>query len=144
MASLQFARGAASALAYIDTAVAVATFLFSERVPATLENIRSFFRRTNREPPPEFRPEEALQLVALLVIDPELLRDLGDIIKRAIDAYRVCLRAASRPQESDACDRRAERDICDALNRVRNRNNGVLPTEFLEDQWASYGCVRVV
>lgn len=143
MSAVFFAGGAASALAYIDTAVAVATFLMSERLPATIENIRAFFRRTAREQPSAFTPEEGQGLVSLLIIDPELLRDLSDIVKRAIEKYRACLRAAARPQESDACDRRAERDICDALNRIRNRNNGDLPTDFLQNQWASYGCVRI-
>lgn len=143
MSAVLFAGGAASVLAYIDTAVAVATFLVSERLPATVESIRSFFRREEREPPPGFSPDEAQGLVALLVIDPGLLGDLTGKVRGAIDSYRNCLRNALRTQENDACDRRAERDVCDALNRIRNRNKGDLPTDFLINQWDSYGCVRV-
>ena len=143
MSTVLFAGGAASVLVYIDTAVAVATFLVSERLPATVESIRAFFRQERREPPLGFSPDEAQGLVALLVIDPGLLADLSETGRGAIDSYRGCLRKASRTQESDACDRRAERDICDALNRVRNRNKGNLPTDFLKNQWDSYGCVIV-
>jgi hypothetical protein len=143
MATVLFAGGAASALAYIDTAVRVATFLFSERLPATVQNIRAFFTRQKAEPPPGFSPDEAAGLIALLVIDKDLLDDLTGIIRDAIERYRTCLRRAARPQESDACDRRAERDICDSLNRIRNRNKDNLPTDFLKSQWDSYGCVRV-
>ncbi len=143
MSAVLFAGGAASVLAYIDTAVGVATFLVSERLPATVENIRAFFRRERLEPPTGFSPEEAQGLVALLVIDPDLLDDLTDKVRGAIDSYRSCLRKASRPQENDACDRRAERDVCDTLNRIKNRNKDNLPTDFLNNQWESYGCVRV-
>ena len=135
MSAVLFAGGAASVLAYIDTAVGVATFLMSERLPATVESIRAFSRRERREPPAGFSPDEAQGLVALLVIDPGLLDDLTDRIRGAIDAYRSCLRKAERPQENDACDRRAERDVCDALNRIKNRNMGNLPTDFLNNQW---------
>jgi hypothetical protein len=143
MSAVLFAGGAASILAYIDTAVAVATFLVSERLPATIENIRAYFGRSRREAPSEFSPDEAQGLVALLVIDPDLLGDITDKVRGAIDAYRSCLRKALRPQENAACDRRAERDVCDALNRIKDRNKDELPTDFLKGQWDSFGCVRV-
>lgn len=143
MPAVAFAGGAASILAYIDTAVAVATFLVSERLPATIENIRFYFSHSRRDGPPSFNPTEAQNLIELLVIDPGLLNDLSERVGDAIESYRVCLREASRPQESAACDRRAEIAVCDALNRVRDRNNDVLPTDYLRDQWRSFGCVRV-
>ncbi len=145
MAAVAFAGGASSILAYIDTAVAVATFLVSERLPATIENIQSFFSRSRRERPASFRPEEAQGLVTLLVIDPDLLDDLATRVGDAITSYRACLRNAPpfRPQESAACDRRAEIAVCDAINRVQDRNNDVLPTDYLRDQWQSFRCVRV-
>ncbi|TAL82580.1 MAG: hypothetical protein EPN74_16900 [Rhodanobacter sp.] len=143
MSAVLFAGGAASILAYIDTAVGVATFLMSERLPATVENIRSFFKREKRDPPPNFSPDEAQGLVALLIIDPDLLKDLSERVRKAIEAYRYCLRKAVRPQENDACDRRAERDICDTLNRIKSRNKGNLPTDILNNQWHSFGCVDV-
>src|ERR1700733_11317518 len=121
MSAVLFAGGAASALAYIDTAVSVATFLLSERLPATVQNIRAFFTRQKVEPPAGFSPDEAAGLVGLLVIDEGLLKDLTHRVRDAIEGYRACLRKAVRTQESDACDRRAERDICDTLNRIRNR-----------------------
>ena len=143
MSTVLFAGGAASILAYIDTAVGVATFLMSERLPATVENIKAFFKREKREPPPGFSPDEAQGLVALLVIDPDLLKDLTERVRKAIEVYRKCLKKATRTQENDACDRRAERDVCDTLNRIKNRNKGNLPTDMLQNQWDSFGCVEV-
>ncbi len=134
---------APSVLNYIDTAFGVATFLISERLPATIENIRAFFVGRRQEVPAGFRLEDVQQLIALLIIDPDLLSDLMDSVRRAADEYRTCLRNVQRPQERAACDRRAERDICDTLNRVRDRNGGDIPTDYLNDQWNSYGCIRV-
>jgi len=137
------AASAASILAYIDTAIGIATFLISDRVPVTVTNIRNFFRVQKREPPQELDIDDVTPLIALLVIDPELLGVLNDKVKKAIGAYKDCIRVASRPQEDAACDRKAERDVCDSLNRIMDRNDGELPTRYLQNQWKSFGCVRV-
>lgn len=137
------ASNAASILAYIDTAIGIATFLMSDRLPVTVNNIRNFFRVQRREPPEDFDIEDSAPLVALLVIDPGLLEVLEDKVKNAIATYKNCIKAASRPQEDAACDRKAERDVCDSLNRIMDKNDGELPTQFLKNQWRSFGCVRV-
>lgn len=142
-AMMMAAPSPVSVLQYIDTAVAVATFLVSERLPATIETIKRYFSHKGKEEPTEKFAEKSQGLIQLLVIDPGLLSTLKDKIKSAIEAYKACLSTASRPQENDACDRRAERDICDTLNRIKSRNNGVLPDHELDNQWQSFGCVAV-
>lgn len=138
------ASNAASILAYIDTAIGVATFLMSDRLPVTVNNIRNFFRFQKKEPPENFDIDDATPLIALLVIDPGLLEVLEGKVKNAIGAYRDCIKAANRPQEDTACDRKAERDVCDSLNRIMDRNDGVLPSQYLQKQRKSFGCVRVI
>ena len=133
----------ASVLEYVNTAIAVASFLTSERLPATIESIKSYFSRRRETEPSEGFSKEAKDLIALLIIDPDLLKILEQKIRAALTGYRKCLISASTPQESDACDRTAERAICDTLNRIKNRNNGSLPGDFLSNQWNSFGCVRV-
>ena len=135
--------GAVTVLSYIDIAIKVATFLVSERLPATVNNIMAYFSRNKTTPPAVFQAEEARGLVALLVIDPGLLDHLTGTVSAASQAYMTCLRDASTVQEKAACDRRAERDICDTLNRIRDRNADDLPTGYLRNQWTSYGCIRV-
>jgi hypothetical protein len=135
--------GAPNVLDYINTSIAIATFLISERLPATIETIRSYFVRKEERAPEGFLPEEAQSFISLLVIDKELLDDLTEKVKNSIDDYRDCLRKATRRQERDACDSRVEKDVCDNLNRIRGRNKGDLPTDYLNNQWDSFGCERV-
>jgi hypothetical protein len=71
-----------------------------------------------------------------------LLEELKNQVSEAIDEEIKCLRAASTPQAKDRCDRRAEKNVCDALNRIKDRNNNELPTDELKNQWEAYGCVR--
>lgn len=130
-----------NALEYIRTAVAVATFLMSERLPVTIQNIKSYFTKLLKERPEEFDEEDAQELISILVIDKDLLEDLKKNIGGDIKEYRECLKKADTNQERDACDRKVERSLCDTLNRIRNRNKGVLPTGHLRDQWDSFGCV---
>jgi hypothetical protein len=141
--ALGAAAGGATILGYIDTAVKVATFLISERLPATVNNIKSFFTKKNEKQPTNFNPEDAKDFVALLVIDPELLGDLTKKVKKGLIDYRECLKKAVRRQESAACDSRAEQSVCDQLNRIMDKNEDVLPSEYLRNQWASFRCVRV-
>lgn len=128
-------------LEYIKTGVEVATFLLSERIPATVESVRRYFRRHPNPLASQFEREQEVRLLKNLVIDPGLLGDLREDVEKAIKTYRECLRKASRPPERDACDRRAERNVCEFLNRIRDRNNEELP-DFLQNEWVSYRCVR--
>lgn len=133
----------ASALQFISAAVSVAKFLVSERLAVTVSTIRDYFSGQRRPVPQALDTADGVALVSLLVIDPELLEDLTEQAEEGIEKYRACLRSASSPQERAACDRRAERDVCDTLNRIRDRNNDKLPGAFLDGQWQSFRCVRV-
>jgi hypothetical protein len=139
--ALEALASGASILGYIDTAINVANFLISERLPVTVENIRAYFRGKSR--PENFDPQEAASFVQLLVIDEDLLNDLTDKVKNGVNEYRDCLKKAVRPQESAACDRKAEITVCDTLNRVMDRNKDELPSDYLDNQWQSFSCVRV-
>lgn len=132
-----------SVLTYISTAVAVARFLTSEELATTIENIREYFARLGDRTPPDLDTPDALGLIELLVIDSELLDDLSRQIDRGVGAYRKCLSKASTVHERAACDRRAEKDVCDTLNRVMDRNDDELPSNYLRDQWTSFQCVRI-
>ena len=77
------AAGGASILGYIDTAVKVATFLISERLPATVQNIVSFFSKKKIPKPDYFNESEAKDFVAFLVIDKDTLGVISDLIRNA-------------------------------------------------------------
>lgn len=134
---------APSVLDYINTFVTVATFLISEQLPVTIESIRKFFEPRGIAPPPDVTSPQALKFINLLVIDQDLLDDLTDETREGVKRYANCLKMASTTQERAACDRRAEKDVCDTLNRIKDRNEGDLPTDYLDKQWRSFGCVRV-
>lgn len=131
-------------LQYVAAAVGVAKFLVSERLEATVSNIRAYFSQRNQEVPEDLDSTEGAALVALLVIDADLLSDLTRATHEGIYRYRECLKNADDDvRQRDACDRRGERDVCDTLNRIRDRNKDDLPTDFLREQWNSFRCVRV-
>ncbi|HEX8412247.1 MAG TPA: hypothetical protein VF883_25590 [Thermoanaerobaculia bacterium] len=134
---------APSVLDYINTFVTIATFLISERLPVTIENIRAFFEPRGITPPADITTPDALRFVELLVIDEALLEQLTEQTEEGVKSYTKCLKAAATPQQRAACDRRAEKDVCDTLNRIRDRNEDKLPTDYLDKQWRSFGCVRV-
>ena len=138
------AAGGAAVLQYIDTGIKVAEFLISERLPLTINNIRSFFNRTEDEKPLYFDPNEVKDFVgSLMKIDSRILEVIGDNINDAIDNYAICLKSANGRQEKNACDIRAERAVCDSLNRIMDKNNDELPSEYLKSQWDSFRCIRI-
>ncbi len=140
---LSAAKGGLLALKYLDISIKVAKFLISERLPSTVENIKSFFRRKNIEKPQNFELEEARVFVnALMNIDTRILDVLKAKVNEAINEYVDCLKSANSTQEGDACDRNAERSVCENLNRIMKKNNGNLTSEYLESQWSSFGCVK--
>jgi hypothetical protein len=138
------ASGGLAVLKYMDTAIKVAQFLLSDNLKATVQNIRGYFQKSDTPVPEGFEPDKALNLIsALTIIDPRILGVLRDQVDRAIAEYATCLQRSTTPQERDACDRRSERTVCEALNRLMDRNGGYLPhDEYLEAQWNSYGCIR--
>jgi hypothetical protein len=138
------ATGGLAVLKYMDTAIKVTQFLLSDNLKATVQNIRGYFQKSDTAVPEGFVPEKAINLIsALSIIDARILGVLRGQIERAISEYATCLQNSSTQQERDARDRRSERAVCEALNRLMDRNGGYLPKdEFLENQWVSFGCIR--
>lgn len=131
---------AASVLEYIDTAIGLATFLMSDRLAATEENMETYFQLEKSERPPEFGLAEAQPFVALLVIEPDLLFDITTIIHKAKDANKLCMEKAALESESENCDSEVANSICDVLNHIKNRNEGSLPTGILSNLWKLFSC----
>jgi hypothetical protein len=89
------------------------------------------------------RFEQPQELALLnLIIDKGLLDDFTDKVKDAIKEERNCIKKAKTGQELDACGRRAEKSVCNSLNYIRERNDDDLPTDYLNDAWKSYGCIK--
>lgn len=130
-------------LEYINTAVAIATFLISNDLKATVENVRQYFAVQKEPLDSTFLQVDEIKFVAKLIIDDDLLRELSDLANGAIHRERNCLKKATDAQSRDACARRAEKDVCDLLNRILDRNQDELPTEELKKRWLSYRCARI-
>ncbi len=128
-------------LEYLNTAVTVAAFLISDDLKVTVENIRSYFEKFPNNYSKLFESEQERTLIAL-IIDEGLLDDLTEKINDAIEDERTCINQASTGQEYDACERRAEKKVCDPLNYIKDRNDEDLPTDYLNEKWKSYGCLR--
>jgi hypothetical protein len=74
------------------------------------------------------------------IIDPDLLKVLSEQMEKARKEYMNRLKRAESAQERDAADAYAQRNICDLLNRIRNRNEGKLCGAYFEKLWKSYKC----
>jgi hypothetical protein len=127
-----------SVLQVIATAVSVAKFLVSKELAVTVKNIRAYFGP--KPPPPQFADQQAVNFINLLVIDRELLDILDKQTRDAIIEYGSCLKRAKSAGHRFACDRRAQQDVCETLDRIRQRNAGNLPTDYLDKQWKSFDC----
>ena len=132
-----------SLLGYIDSVIGIATFLLSKDIPVSITNIRSYFEKKNKEIPEYFDFDDSEEFIKALIIHPDILVVLRDKVKKALKDYKKCLKKARRQQENHACDVRAEREICEILNRILDRNENKLPSEILKNQWISFGCVRI-
>jgi len=128
---------------FLGSATSIASFLISlGRKEVTQETIGVYREHIPEEYWKDLSSREGLDLINLLIIDSDLLEDLTGDVQSHKREYRRCLRKAQIPTERDACDRQVERGICETLNRIMDRNGGKLPTNFLEDTWISYACVR--
>ena len=127
---------------FISSACSIASFLISSDLKATTQTVRGFLSKIPENYRDDISSEEGLKLVNLLIIDPELLDDLTDDVHNYEKDYRRCLRRGKSPQERDRCDRRAERGICETLNRIMDKNEEEIPTEYLRTRWSSHRCVR--
>ena len=148
---------------YIKTATAIATFLISERLEATVTNIRSYFgtntslatlgyKRKRFNPrlgysvttinsaAVQFEQLQEVAFIAKLLADPDLLNDLVKDADRSIIDFRDCLEGYVWPQERDPCYYRAQDRVCEILTRISPEDADELPTDFLKDQWADCRC----
>ena len=130
-------------LEYLNLAIALVAFLISNDLSVTVANIREYFRRNPNPLGVRFEQPQELALLNL-IIDKGLLDRLTDKVKDAIDDETNCIKNAKTGQEMDGCARKAEKAVCDSLNYIRDRNNEDLPTDYLNDSWSSYRCVRYV
>ena len=85
--------------------------------------------------------EGAREIIGILIIDQGLLDDIRKIIDGCIARYRGMLKKASNRAQADQADKSAERCVCDALNRIKRRNNGQLPPGSFQNWWKSYRCI---
>ena len=84
----------------------------------------------------------AEKVISLLIIDEELLRDLKGAAERCLSAYRAQLKHGADRRYREKADRDAERCVCENLNRIKQRNDGLLPGEGpWERWWKSYRCI---
>ncbi|AGC77940.1 hypothetical protein LX97_03386 [Nonlabens dokdonensis] len=144
LGALAAAASGAVVLKYIETGIKVADFLISERLSSTVENIRSFFDKKEIDKPSNFDLNEAKDFIdSLMQIDMRILDTIRKDINEAIKKYTECLKDAINRQEKNACDIRAERAVCDSLNRIMDRNGDNLPSKYLKNQWKSFKCVRI-
>lgn len=84
--------------------------------------------------------EGAKEIISILYIDKGLLSDISHNIQNCIEKYRAAIKVAVSQSQQHVVDRAAERCVCDALNRIKRRNNGVLPSGDFERWWTSYRC----
>jgi hypothetical protein len=127
---------------FVVSACNIASFLISSGLRATATNVQEFFAEVPTKFHDDLVSDDGLELINLLVIDQDLLDDLIDDLRNSETEYRKCLRKGKTPQQRDACDRRAERRICETLNRIQDKNKDQLPTDCLRGRWTSYQCVR--
>lgn len=128
-------------LEYLNAAVAVTAFLISKDLKTTVSNIRNYFKEFPNNFEKLFESEQEVAFLQF-IIDKGLLDDLTDKVKDAINEEKDCITKAESGQEYDACERKAEKKVCNPLNYIRDRNEGDLPTDYLIEKWKSYGCIR--
>ncbi|MEP1422607.1 MAG: hypothetical protein ABJK59_12625 [Erythrobacter sp.] len=107
-------------------------------IPAQIEAVEDELNDRQRR---ALSLQGAEEIISLLVIDEDLLRDLTMQIEKCIHSYRMALRGPNRRYRERA-DRQAERCVCEALNRIRQRNQGTLPPGRFSDWWISYRCLE--
>lgn len=132
---------ALSLFGFVSSSCSIASFLISSDLRSTIENVRKFLSEVPAKYHRELTTPEGVDWIGLLVIDPDLLDDLVERVRTSEKEYRECIRSSSSAQERDSCDRRAQRNVCETLNRIRDRNQDVLPTDFLRKRWESYRCI---
>lgn len=136
-------------LAIIGSLASIASLAIQLGVPVTTEgqpDTRGILARIrDRLTPEQQRTLDipgAVDIIGVLIIDSDLLDTIQRNIEQCIQRYKSAIRTASTRAASDVVDRQAERCVCDALNRIKRRNNGNLPPGPFENWWHSYRCVN--
>ena len=85
--------------------------------------------------------EQILAAERLDIINESLVGNItGRIqggVKRLSDAYD---NPANNRQDIEKEKTIAKHEICNALQDIKEMNNGELPGKYLKDQWESFGC----
>lgn len=78
------------------------------------------------------------------VIDDALLNALSSNIQRKLDHLATILvdDAASWADKAEFIEA-AEKEVCSSLTKIRDLNQGELPTKRLKNLWDSHGCNRL-
>ncbi len=128
---------------FLGSAASIASLLVSlGSKEVTTETIEKLRERIPKKYWNDLISQEGAALISLLIIDKDLFNFLIHNIKSTQIEYRRCLNRARTPVARDACDQQATRKICEILNRIKDRNNDKLPTDYLQNIWASYRCMR--
>lgn len=96
-------------------------------------------RRSKKDASPEMMANAS---TLSSVINPRILNGYRKKIEEALHRWENEMSESDDDNEIHAIEARAERAICDFLNRIRNRNKGKLPNKKLQDMWDSFKCVN--
>ncbi|WP_143738382.1 hypothetical protein [Erythrobacter colymbi] len=107
-------------------------------------DVSDFIRRVRASLTPAQRNALSIkgadEIVGVLIIDPGLLKEIRKQIEGCIERYKKAMSHPSQAERSVA-DTRAERCVCEFLNKIKRRNDGELPAGQFRDWWKSYRCV---
>jgi hypothetical protein len=137
------------ALSFIASLASIASLAIQLGVPVLADGRANFgavlARLRSRLNPDEQRVLDtpgSQQVISLLIIDEDLLRDLKEAAERCLSSYRSALKHGIDRIHREKADRDAERCVCENLNRIKKRNGGALPSEGpWQHWWASYRCI---
>ena len=82
----------------------------------------------------------AVDVIRILIIDPEYYEVVIKEIRRARDKEMRGMAENPNRSDRDVEEKRAERLICEFLNRIRRRNDGEIPDGECHKWWVSYRC----
>jgi hypothetical protein len=138
-----------SVLTFIASLASIASLAIQLGVPVTVDgrpNFRALIvRLRSRLSPDEQKVLDtpgSKDIIELLIIDEDLLRDLKEASERCLSRYRVALKDVGERIRREKADRDAERCVCENLNRIKKRNGGKLPPgDPWQRWWISYRCI---
>ena len=133
-------------LQYIESLSSIASLVLQAHVSLRSDSTADIQEALGRIELTDQQKEElsrngAIEIVAIFVIDRDLLEEIEKMIRKCISHYRITIQKTGNRGSSDIADRQAERCVCDALNRIKRRNDGKLPAGDFQRWWTSYRCV---